>query len=162
MSTNPTRLGAAVWAEGPGAPSHMPATSAAATSAAIDPIRLIASLPPASGCVSERRPDRELEVAELVLRAGVQVDPVVYPDGAERGHPAQPAARRIVQVAQGEIRSPRDVRAPHLPDVDERRRPDAEEQRDGVFDVAEQIDVTADLGAAGVLRRDLLGLEAPD
>src|SRR6266542_2552751 len=110
----------------------------------------------------ECRPHREVEVPELLAPPPVQVHAVVHADRSKGRHPAKAYPAGVMQVGDVELLPGRNVRPPHVPHVDERRRPDAEEERDGVLDVSDQLDVAADPRPAGVLRRHLLRLEAPD
>src|SRR5262249_44491452 len=100
----------------------------------------------------KRGADREVEIPRLLPGTPVQVEAIIHPDRPDRRHPPNPRPRRVVEIGDVELLAARDVRPPHVADVDKGRRPDAKEQRHRVLDVAEQLDVAADLGAAAVLR----------
>src|SRR5215510_12482175 len=99
-----------------------------------------------------------MEIRELLALLLVEIEAVVYADRAKRRYPADAAAGRVVQVGDIELRT----EAVHVADVDERRQPDVERQRDDVFDIAQDLAGAADLVAELVLGRALARLEAAD
>src|SRR6185369_2335266 len=107
---------------------------------------------------SERRPDRELDGAEILALATVDVDAVVHADRPERRLPADTGTDRLPQVGQVEFR----LEPIHVADVEEPGQPQIERERHDVFHVAQHLGGATDPDPRVVDRGDLPGLEAPD
>src|SRR2546427_6463223 len=107
---------------------------------------------------SKGRAHRKMEIPRFLSRSLVEVEAVVYPDRAERRHPAHPGAGRFAQVGQVEL----GLEAIHVADVEEGGHPQVEGQRHDVLEVAEGLAGAADARPGLVLRRDLPYFEAPD
>src|SRR4030095_14749433 len=110
----------------------------------------------------ECRSDREAEGAEFLAPLRIRVHAVVDADRAEGRYPSHPKSHGLLQIRDVELLPIVDVRAPDIADVVEGGDPDAEVQRNGVFDIPEELDVAADPRPGRILGRYLLGLEAAD
>src|SRR4029450_8002210 len=104
---------------------------------------------------------RELKLPEALVLTAVELDAVVDPERPERRSPPQAEPRIVPEIADVELGAERRVRPVHLPDVHKGRRPDSEEQRHRVFQVAQEQDGAAHPGSRVVDRRDLTRLESP-
>src|SRR3990170_476610 len=153
-SMKPTRVAPAAAAGAAGAWAHAAVTEAA-SAATTRTLRTCAPLIPSP---LERRPDREVEGAEVLTLLPVQIHTVVQPQRAERREPAQAGARRLARVGRIEL-GPEAVR---VADVEEAGDADVERQRDDVLDVAQHLGRPAHAHAALVLGREPAVLEAPD
>src|SRR5438105_10784236 len=132
------------------------ATTAAAPSTLRRPIMLRALLE------LERRTHGEVELAEFVPRSGVWIDAVVDADGPEGRVPAQTHAHRVLEAREVDLRSDATVGAIHVARVEEEGQLGPPEGRDGVLQVAEDLEVASDPRARLVSRGDLTELEAAD
>src|SRR5437867_8068699 len=130
-----------------------PTSAAAATSATLSATFDFLIQPPL-----ERRPNREVKRPEALARLPIKVDSVIDSDRTERRLPSYTSAGRLAKIRRVELGAePVDVA-----DVEERRDPKGEGQRDDVLDVAEQLARPARLEAARVPGRETVELEAPD
>src|SRR6266542_2825160 len=108
----------------------------------------------------ERCAHRELDVADFFLARRGRVETIVDPDRTEGRVPTDTGSHRVLELREVDRRAEALVRPVHVTHIEEKGGTKAERQRHGVFEVAEDLEVAADLGARGVLRRDLTGLEA--
>src|SRR6266498_2013231 len=110
----------------------------------------------------ERCAHRELDITDFYLARGGRVETVVDPDGTEGRVPAETGSHRVLELREVDGRAEALVRSVNVAHVEEEGGANAERQRHGVFEVAEDLEGPPDLGARGVFRRDLAGLEAAD
>src|SRR6266536_2843367 len=110
----------------------------------------------------ERCAHRELDITDFFLARGGRVETVVDPDGTEGRVPAETGSHRVLELREIDGRAEALVRSVNVAHVEEEGGANAERQRHGVFEVAEDLEGPPDLGARGVFRRDLAGLEAAD
>src|SRR5215468_9726743 len=163
-STKPMRVaaraaGVACWATA-GVHTHQRADSAASTvSAAM--VTLTRPIIPLSSRL-ERAAHRELDVADLLFPRGGRIEAIVYPDRTEGGFPPDARTHRVLEIGQVDGRAYALVRAVHVAHNEEQGGAQVEGQGHAVLEVAQDLEVAADLRARAVLRRDLAGLEAPD
>src|SRR5499433_1828377 len=163
-STKPMRVaaraaGVACWATA-GVHTHQRADSAATTVSATM-VTLTRPIIPLSSWL-ERAAHRELDVADLLLPRGRRIEAVVYPDRTEGGVPPDARTHRVLEIGQIDGLVHALVRAVHVTHVEEQGGAQVEGQGHGVLEVAQDLEVAADLCARVVHRRDVAGLEAPD
>src|SRR5262249_38885289 len=147
------------WAPA-GVHAHQKTDSAASTvSAAMMP--LTRPIIPLSSWL-ERAAHRELDIADLLLPGGGRIEAIVYPDRTEGGVPPDARTHRVLEIGQVDGQVHALVRTVHVADVEEHGRAQVEGQGHGVLDVAQDLEVAADLRPGVVHRRDVARLEAPD
>src|SRR5436309_13119481 len=110
----------------------------------------------------ERSAHRELDISDAFLAGGGRVEAVVDADRTEGRVPANAGSHRVLELGEVDRRAEALVRPVHVAHVEEHGHAQVEREGHGVFEVAEDLEVAADLGARGVLRRDVASLEAAD
>src|SRR5499433_727234 len=163
-STKPMRVAARAAGVACCAPAgvhaHQRTDSAASrVSAAMMPLRR--PIIPLSSWL-ERATHRELDIADLLFPRGGRIEAIVYPDRTEGGVPPDARTHRVLEIGQVDGRAYALVRAVHVAHVEEQGGAQVEGQGHGVLEVAQDLEVAADLRTRAVHRRDLAGLEAPD
>src|SRR5262245_19465957 len=103
----------------------------------------------------ERCAHRELYVADLFLARGGRIESVVYPDRPKGRLPADPRADGVLEVRQVDGLADGLVRPVDVAHVEEERGAQVEGQGHRVLEVAQDLEVAADLRARAVDRRDV-------
>src|SRR5947209_2264999 len=106
----------------------------------------------------ERRADRKVERPGPLARPPIDIQTIIHPDGAKRRLPSYTPTRPIAQIRGIEL----GVEAVDVADVEERRDPQAEWQRDHVLEGAQDLAGPALFESRRIDRRDAAEFEGAD